>query len=138
MPHIIRLRGPWDYQVLLHLGPDDAPETPLPSGRVQMPCDWSESLGPIFCGRVRYRRTFNWTAPLEADQRVTLAFDGVTQKAQVTLNGQLLGSFGPDPAWLDITALLKPHNELLVEVAAVHTGAGPGGLTGEVRLEIEP
>jgi hypothetical protein len=137
MPHIIRLRGPWDYEVRSRLGPYDVPELTHPSGRVQMPCDWAESLGADFCGTVAYRRAFNWTATLVEGQRVTLAFDAVNQTAHVTLNGQSLGSFGPDPAWLDITRLLKPHNELLVEVTAIDTSDGPGGLTGEVRLEIE-
>jgi hypothetical protein len=137
MPHIIRLRGPWEFRVVLQLGPDENPELALPAGRVEVPCDWSASLGGDFCGRVVYRRPFKWPAQLEPGQSVTLVFDGVRQSAQVQLNGKSLGSFGPDPAWLDITSLLKPHNELLVEVVSADTASGPGGLIGEVRLEIE-
>ena len=137
MPHIIRLRGRWEFRVALRLGPDDTRELALPAGRVEMPCDWSASLGADFCGRVVYRRPFNWTAALEPGQSVTLALDGVRQSAQVRLNGKSLGSIGPDPAWLDVTSLLQPHNELLVDVECVDTESGPGGLTGEVRLEIE-
>jgi hypothetical protein len=43
---------------------------------------------------------------------------------------------GPDRfVECDITRLLFPHNELIVEVASRQT-AHPSGLTGEVRLEI--
>ena len=139
MPHIIRLRGPWEYEVLSQAG--GAPVA-HPAGRVQMPCDWSATLGEHFRGRVRCRRFFNWTAPLDPEsigtgQQVQLAFDDLSASADVTLNDAPLGKIGPGPAWLPITALLRPRNELVVEVESLDAESAPGGLTGEVRLEIE-
>ena len=134
MPHIIRLRGPWDYEVLSQAA---GPPAAAPSGRLQIPCDWSATLGAEFRGLVRYRRFFNWTAPLGDTTKVTLAFDSVAQIATAMLNGQPLGSIGPGPAWRPIEQLLQPRNELIVDIESPNDAALPGGLTGEVRLEIE-
>jgi hypothetical protein len=134
MPHIIRLRGPWDYEVLRQAA---GPPVAAPLGRLQIPCDWSATLGAEFRGLVRYRRFFNWTVPLDDPTKVTLAFDSVAQTATASLNGQPLGSFGPGPAWRSIEQLLQPRNELIVDVELLNDAELPGGLTGEVRLEIE-
>jgi hypothetical protein len=134
MPHIIRLRGPWEYEVLSQTG--GAPIAPA-AGRVQMPCNWSATLGDDFRGRVRYRRFFNWTAQLEAAQQVTLALEGASHCAEVTLNGQPLGHIGTGPAWLPITSLLQPRNELVVDIEALDAESARGGPNGEVRLEID-
>lgn len=139
--HSIRLRGPWDYQV--EWAVDGAPPA---SGRVKMPCDWSDSLGSAFRGRVRYRRSFNRPTNLDARQSVWLVVEAVRERAEVALNGRALGSvLGDAPARFNVTTILASHNELtvLVESASnvnTHADASaserPGGLVGEVRLEI--
>jgi beta-galactosidase/beta-glucuronidase len=152
-PHVIRLRGPWELQPLERDVPaGDGMQhaaAPLPSScRVTVPGDWRESLGGDFCGRARYQRRFNRPTNLTADQRVWLVLEAVDYQADVAINGHALGTMrDSQPARFDITATLEPSNLLTVDVslpAAVFADptlrrdrAGqPGGLIGEVRLEI--
>ena len=154
--HIIRLRGPWQLQAVArfaaradgHYGVvrDDLPT----STRATMPADWSESFGPGFLGRVRYVRTFQKPTGLDAGERVWLVVEAPRSKAIVRLADQSLGSVLVDgPAGrFDISSLLADRNmlEIMVEhpvpdeqshsvdAAAICL---PGGLIGEVRLEIE-
>lgn len=151
-PHVIRLRGPWDYAPLkcwqLQAGEVVELSDVPPAGRVQMPCDWSESLGADYRGVVRFSRKFN--RPTNLTSMVYLVFAAIDGAARVELNGELLGQTERDAIDLrfDVTHLIQLHNRLLVEVAlrplppadeaAVR---GPradlgGGLIGEVRLEI--
>src|SRR5262249_42719082 len=63
-----------------------------------------------------------------------LTFAGITGVADIALNGQSLGRCREsDCPWeREVTALLRPRNQLVVEVEA-----GPdGGLWGEVALEV--
>ncbi len=120
------------------------------SYRVTVPGDWRESLGSDFCGRARYQRRFNRPTNLEADERVWLVLEAVDHQADVALNGHALGTMRDlQPARFDITATLEPSNQLTVDVslpAAVFAdptlrrdrASQPGGLIGEVRLEIGP
>jgi beta-galactosidase/beta-glucuronidase len=138
--HRIRLRGPWRFRVLS--------EQPARSGRVALPCDWSTSLGADFRGRVAYTRRFQRPTGLSPGQRVELVLDGVDAFGSVSLNGSGLLEIPPGgaPARVDIAPLLTDRNELVVEVElpsadeAVVRPPGrehsPGGLYGEVRLEI--
>jgi beta-galactosidase/beta-glucuronidase len=150
MPHVIRLCGPWEYDLLERSALGEASSTfdlPL-SGKVQMPCDWSATLGDDFFGRVRYVRHFNSPTNLGPRERVWLVFDGADHSADVMLNGEPLGRFaGEGSVRFEITQRLAPHNRLEVEVSLApemfhspargHRVGLPGGLTGEVRLEIE-
>ena len=142
-PHVIRLRGPWEYEPLARFSTDglsiDRPraqatgestperavvargdqQTDLPApGRVQLPADWGDSLGRDFCGRVRYRRRFNRPTNLEPAERVWLVIDGVDARGDYTLNGHKLGSIDGYalPAASDITHLLAPSNVLEIDV----------------------
>jgi beta-galactosidase/beta-glucuronidase len=151
--HSIRLRGPWRYEPLARsvLQSDGTPTETTnglpPAGKVAMPGDWGATLGRAFRGRVRYRRAFG-RPTIEAGERVYLVIEAVDAEARVLLNGQPLGETRGGPARFDVTALLRPRNELMVEVSLpVHppdeerqirgARAGlPGGLIGEVRLEI--
>ncbi len=154
--HIIRLRGPWQYQPLARTirmadgsSQNESGNLP-PPGRAKMPADWGESLGADFRGRVLYTRTFNRPTGLDEGQRVDLVVEQVDAFGVVSLNGQPLGEVGlSDTApRFDITALLQPHNELRIEVELPRLTADsaplvrpgrenlPGGLIGEVRLEI--
>ena len=157
MPHVIRLRGPWHYQalartVLLRDGltaqePGDLP----PPGRTSMPSDWGDSLGSDFRGQVRYTRTFHRPTGLDKGQRVAVTLQQVDAWGRVWLNGHLLGEIPPAACEtrFEVTDQLLERNELTVEVelprvtpdspplARPAQRAGkPGGLVGEVRLEI--
>ena len=145
-PHRIRLRGPWEYSVIQSSALDVA----YPTGRVHLPSDWSETLGPGFRGRVAYRRHFNSPTQLDAHERVWLVIEGVDPRGTVTLNGRPLGEvkgYGLF-AEFDITAELKPRNDLALEVELSEVtpdGIPPlrpgreemaGGPIGEVYLDI--
>jgi len=143
--HSIRLRGPWRYEVLEHSGAAGEP-TPgdLPSpGKQKMPADWAEKLGADFYGTVRYTRTFHQPTGLEEGQGVWLVVEGAHTRASVSLNDSTLsnacvfaaGTAEP-PRW-PIEHLLLPTNKLIIDVEHSATDKGIGGLTGQVRLEIQ-
>jgi hypothetical protein len=156
-PHVIRLRGPWEYEPLerLVLSADGAgvpAGEPLPApGRITMPADWGRTLGIDFRGRVRYVRRFGRPTNLAAGQRVWLACDGVDLRGTASLNGRPLGEVDGYrvPARFDVTAQLDERNELAIVVELppldyrAEQAARPdrvglaGGVIGEVRLEIE-
>jgi hypothetical protein len=119
-PHRIRLRGPWDCEPLAH--PAAAPF------QAAMPCRWAEAGRPDLEGPIRCRRRFGYPGRIDSHERVWLTFAGVADCADVTLNGTALGSI-TGPADFDVTALLRPRNELVADVE------GPG-LWGEVALEV--
>ena len=154
--HTIRLRGPWSVEPIMRfvLQPDGAyrpTEDDLPpAARATMPADWSALFGADFLGRVRYRRTFNKPTGLDAGERVWLVIEPAQSEAWATWKGELLGFVYPgDPAGrFDLTERLEDHNTLEVYVdhpALNHMRSkvgdpmklAPGGLVGEVRLEIE-
>lgn len=131
-PHRIRLRGPWECEPLVSLRPGEALPPPR---RMTMPCRWGEGGLGEFAGRVRFRRRFGYPGRLDPEERVWLTFAGVSGAAEVWLNGQFLGR-QPDhagPFAYEVTALLRPRNELVVVVEATTPA---GGLWGEVALEI--
>jgi beta-galactosidase/beta-glucuronidase len=143
--HAIRLRGPWDYQVIaraverggkVELGEADLP----PPGRVTMPTDWGESLGAEFRGQVLYRRKFNGPSGIAAALRVLLVFDAADAAATITLNNTTLGHVtGKERAEFDVTGLVRQHNTITAIVEKLPSrdrADSPGGLVGEVRLEI--
>ncbi len=156
LPHVIRLRGPWQYEPLARtvLLPDGSTREEaglLPSsGRHEMPADWGDSLGADFFGRVLYCRRFGKPTGLAGDDRVILVIDGVDAFGRVSLNGVKLGDmhFSDGSGRFDITESLKSRNDLaiLVELPRVPPNTPPlprpgreglpGGIIGEVRLEI--
>jgi hypothetical protein len=160
MPHVIRLRGPWEYQLLVLFQPlDDLPA----GGTLHLPADWGDVLGGDFQGVVRFTRRFHRPTGLNAASRVWLVIDDVDWHATVTLNDQLCGdvicSHSTDvsshaasqrcPARFDVTANLLPQNILSISVSSPGLSAGgaalprpgreglPGGLIGLVGIEIE-
>jgi beta-mannosidase len=154
--HVIRLRGPWEYEPLGRLliaadgtRRESTGELP-PPGRMHLPADWGETLGPDFRGRVRYRRRFGRPTNIEPHEQVWLVIDGVDYFAAVSLNGKSLGCVigYQDRAEFDIRDLLAERNLLTldVELPSYETGSAaparpgrdqmPGGPIGEVRLEI--
>jgi len=127
-PHRIRLRGPWECEPLT----GEPPPSPC---RVTMPCRWRESALGEYQGRVRCRRRFGLPRQIDPHERIWLTFAGIDGIADFSLNQRPLAQAvrGPYPLEYEITALLQPRNELVVEVAATD---GDGGLWGEVALEI--
>lgn len=148
--HCIRLRGPWEYEVLSAADVDShAVLAARTAGRVVMPCDWTASLGANFRGRVRYRRRFHKPTGID-DRRIEIVLDIVDEYARVCLNERELGEFWREDGFrADVTNDLAEWNELTVDVelpcvsttrpclprAADRQHKG-GGLIGEVRLEI--
>jgi hypothetical protein len=153
--HIIRLRGPWQlepiWRLVLHADGTYRPEREnLPAAaRMTMPADWSAVFGADFLGRVQYRRVFHRPTGLEGGARVYLVVEWPRSSALVELNRKRLGhvSSGAAVVRFDITELMVDDNSLEIVVdhpaldadcKAVDDAAhGPGGLVGEVRLEIE-
>ena len=115
-----------------------------------MPADWSDLFGRDFFGRVRYRRMFQKLTGLESGERAFLVVEPPRSRGVISLSGKPLGEvvWGGPPARFDITDLLEDHNrlEIVVEHPVLDGAAtaddddfsqSPGGLVGEVRLEIE-
>ena len=140
MTHKIKLRGPWQIEAL------ESSTGPLPPPtETAVPGDWGSALGLHFRGSARYTRRFGLPTNLEPGERVSLVVGRVDYAAAVKLNGELLGwqSFIDEEWQYDVTAKLKPRNDLALVVTqhGDETRPGrenlPGGLIGEVRLEIE-
>jgi hypothetical protein len=149
--HTIRLRGPWQLEPILRFVPqadgayrwvkDGLP----PAARETMPADWSSCFGPDFLGRVRYHRIFQKPTGLDSGERVFLVVEPPRSRGAVSISNRLLGEVeqGGLPSRFDITACLADHNRL--EIIVEHPRSCdspidaqlPGGLIGEVRLEIE-
>jgi hypothetical protein len=128
-PHRIRLRGPWECEPLRAA----AAGAPLPAPRhVTLPAGWGEAGLPGFAGVVRFRRRFGYPGRIDPYERVWLTCAGVTGTAEVWLNGRPLGRH-EGPFEHEVTALLRPRNELVAEVEAADDR---GGLSGEVALEV--
>ena len=111
MMHVIRLRAPWDVELL-----------------------------EVASGSVRCTRQFNRPTGIEATDRVWLVIEGLTCSAAVSLNETPLGtaSCSPasdPPARFDITPHLQPRNRIAIDLADP-TGDNPLVCLGEVRLEI--
>lgn len=130
-PHRIRLRGPWQCEPLRRQG--DRAEEPLPPPcRVTMPCHWKEAGLAGFSGRLRFRRSFGYPGRIDAHERVWLTFAGIGGTAEAHLNNHPLGHLATS-CEIEVTSLLRPRNELVVEVEGT---AEQGGLWGEVALEV--
>lgn len=139
-PHRIRLRGPWDYAPLVRMSsvPDGSRDTgteDIPQkGRMNLPCRWRDGGLTDFAGRVRFMRRFGYPGRIDGNEQVWLTFDGLTAAAQIRLNGQALSKgLTASPAAFEVTGLLMPRNELIVDV---ESATPDGGIWGEVALEI--
>jgi len=130
-PHRIRLRGPWECQPL-ERRPAAEPPPPL---RMTLPCRWADGGLPGFAGRVRFRRRFGYPGQIDSYERVWLTFAGSAGPMEIVLNGAPLGQpqDAAGPLEFDVTALLRPRNELVVDLEG---DADRGGLAEEVALEI--
>ena len=155
-PHTIRLRGPWQLEPIERYIPRDnghfdRATNGLPlSSRATMPADWAGVFGCDFLGRVRYHRVFQKPTGLDSGERVWLVIEPPRTRGVVTLSDTPLGqvAWGGPVGRFQITNLLEDHNrlEIVVEHPALDesqrssddwVASAPGGLVGEVRLEIE-
>lgn len=132
--HRIHLKGPWQCE---WLSPADVPAASVQ--RVKMPSDWRSVFGEQ-AGRVLLRRKFHKPTNLDAEEIVSLVFDGIGGRGEVRLDDQLLGTVDETVTTLafEITALLQPTNELLVELDfdPRQDPETAGGLWGPVAIEI--
>ena len=156
MAHIIRLRGPWEYEPLARVWIDaagvrrESSESLPAAGKVHLPTDWGATLGTDFRGRVRYTRRFGLPTNLGPGETVWLVVEGVDSFGSLALNNVSLGEMTGCQriAEFEITDLLAPRNLLQFDVelpccespAAAPDRPGrehlPGGPIGEVDLEI--
>jgi len=141
-PHTIRLRGPWQYEVLERFDAGDMSGELKVSGRVKLPCDWNAPPWSEFYGRVRFTRTFNWPEPLEPHERLSLMFDVGPSCQAAELNGKRLVVFESDkPVRVDVSHLVATSNTLAVEVERAlgdldAAEAVPADFIHEIYLEV--
>ncbi len=113
------------------LASDSRRESPM---RMTLPCRWADGGLPDFTGRVRFRRRFGYPGQIDDWERVWLTFEGASDRAVVRLNGVEIGDHAGDgPFEFEVTRLLRPRNELVVDVDGT---AERGGLWGETALEV--
>jgi hypothetical protein len=128
-PHRIHLRGPWEFEPLAHAGGGPLP----PPGRLTLPATWTAALG-AFAGTVRFRRRFQQPRRIDPWERLWIVCAGANRTAAVSLNGTPLGrhvgAFAPFA--YPVTPLIRPRNELVIDVE----GPAGGGLWGVVALEV--
>lgn len=132
-PHVIRLRGPWQRQIV------DGPE--LPPKTVTMPGGWLDDLGVNFAGTVEYQRFFNRPTGIDETTTLRLAFTKILGQATISLNSkQLTATETPgdidnaNSLSCDVTGLLESRNDLRVRIVSAREA--DGGLVGEVQLKI--
>lgn len=125
-PHIIRLRGPWEWQAV--------DGTPHERGKLKFPADWDAALGHRAAATLLLRRFFHCPTGLDPHERLWLVVETTGRRARVSLNGVALGESNASSSHVDddITSIVQTRNELEVRVEA-GTAEPP---LGEVRLEI--
>jgi hypothetical protein len=98
---------------------------PVYPHRIRLRGPWSAEL---VSGGVRFRRRFGFPGRIDDFERVWLTFAGVPGAAEAWLNGVRLGPRPGGDFEHEITKLLRPRNEVVVEVQ--------GDSCGAVALEI--
>ena len=96
--HSIRLRGPWQYTPLATTrwtracqSEETGTEVPCP-GTMNIPCDWSNSLGQDFQGKVLFQRHFHKPTGLKDEDNVRIRIEQVNALADVFLNHEAIGT----------------------------------------------
>lgn len=96
--------------------------------RIRLGPPWE--VVPLPDGRVRHVRRFGRPRTLDANERLWLATERIPGAAVYTLNGRPLGERPAGGGWVfDITPLVQPRNELVIEVASAEP-------LGSVGLEV--
>jgi len=121
--------------------PDGTTDTEMDSlpeaRRIQVPGDWSQTLGEDFRGRVLYTRQFNRPTGLEDVVRIELVLQQPHAVGFATLNGKRLGEITREnpSARFEVLPLLRPQNSLAIEVEFPWQDS-TFGLADSVTLEI--
>ncbi len=109
------LGGVWELAPIAAAGA--RPEAAAAWHEMEIPAHWQQ-LVPLrdYAGRVLYRKRF--ALKVEKQTRIHLIFPGIFYYSTVYLNGRRLGDHEGyfTPQRYDVTDLLGPENELLVEV----------------------
>jgi len=125
--HRIPLRGPWRYR-----------RAGGPEQTAKFPARWTDVFGD-WTGPVELRRTFHPPSNL-GNERVAIAIEGLCDAAVVSLNGNQLGAIDPAAGFwrADVTTMLVPNSELLIEVPdpSPTMGAQAGPIWTSVVVEI--
>jgi len=116
MPHIIRLRGPWEYKLLDAAAMEEAlgEFAAAPTGRADLSTDWTATFRQGV-GRLRLIRRFGRPSGLPPGEVVWLAIERLGNRLDVFLNGRSHGCLDP-PIRLDVTGALFERNELRIEL----------------------
>ncbi|HEY0945505.1 MAG TPA: glycosyl hydrolase [Opitutaceae bacterium] len=124
------LTGPWTVRFDPAWGGPASAEFPALA-------DWSQSSDDgirFYSGTATYRKRFDWTATTAPGQRLRLDLGVVKNVAAVRLNGVKLGVVWTAPWQVEITAALRPgENVLEVDVANLW----PNRLIGDKALPPE-
>ena len=119
--HTIRIRGPWTYRLQ---GGEE--------GSMKIPGAWDGDET-----QVTFVRGFNWLAELEPTESVWLVFRGYGGAGPVSINGTCIGELTSGPAEFELTAILKPRNEMQLSMSFDSCPKdAPRGLWGDVALEV--
>jgi hypothetical protein len=145
--HRIHLRGPWTCEVVVHTdgrlqqsqaGPSGSA---TPPATVQLPGGWSSRFGTI-CGRVVLRRRFHGPRNLDPSERVFVLLEGARGTGTVSVNGEPLGTIGPESREFaaDVTRILVGNDELRVDIELQPTAGGSPDVPpwDVAALEIRP
>ena len=153
-PHVIRLRGPWHFEVLPDTDRDakalggSEPATsravsldPRPAGSAPLPHDWTTGVECGDEGRICWRRRFSCPSSLDPGEAVWLCIAGRGATLAIALNGESLGTIAGTEAAreFDVTSRMKPRNELAIEVVELPDSPAPPPprkAEANVRLEI--
>ena len=127
-PHIIRLRGPWEFTLLT--GPRAGEQGPF-----TMEGDWRAALASA-AGPLRLTRLFNAPTGIEADTSVLVVLDGFPEQTAVFLDDAPLLPLTPHH--YEISGRLARRHCLAVDIPGVAHLAPPGEVRLEIRAPEEP
>jgi hypothetical protein len=123
-PHRIRLRGPWECELLS----GQPPPAPL---RIRFPASSADSDLADYSGPARFRRRFGRPTNLDQTERVWLTLRDLPPHARVLLNGQEI-PLARDLEQ-DITSLVEPRNEVVIEMDITKDSDWFGDVALEIR-----
>jgi hypothetical protein len=123
MPHVIRLRGPWSWELL------SAEQQTLASGQLDLAQGVSGLPAGVGCWRLS-RRFGRPTLP--PGERVWLVVESARPLQRVALNDLPLSADTAASVRMDVTELLASRNELVIHLDA----ESPGGDRVDARLEL--
>ncbi len=145
-PHVIRLRGPWRWEVR---GPSAEKTTvagepghrsPAAEQRAKTfaaPDGLPQALAGTAIRRLRLSRRFHRPTGLGPKASVELVIERLSAVGQIRLNNALLGPLPADAARFRITDQLQMTNELQLDLeVGREADTAPEGLRVDVRLEI--